>query len=144
IGASMLLIRPLLRTNRDRHHKKHLPVFFIIIVSNCGGLLTPLGPPLYLGFIEGVDFWWGMRLWPQWLIVNGYLLGLFYIWDLWCYRRETPRDRSEEASHIHPLRLFGWGVNGPLMFGIIAAVIAKKYLPAFPICELLMLVCAGL
>src|SRR5438105_8723509 len=85
-----------------------------------------------------------MRLWPQWLLVNGYLLGVFCLWDLWCYRHETPRDRSDEAVHIHPLRLFGWGVNGPLMFGIIAAVIAKKYLPAFPLCELLMLACAGM
>ena len=143
IGASILLIRPLLRTNLDRHNKKHLPVFFIIVVSNCGGLLMPLGPPLFLGFLKGVDFWWGLRLWPQWLLVNGYVLALFYLWDLWAYRRETPRDRSDEAIHIHPLRLFGWALNGPLMLGVIAAVILKKHWPAFPVCELLMLACAG-
>ena len=73
-GASMVLIRPLLRANAERMHKVHLVVFFIFVVSNCGGLLTPLGdPPLFLGFLKGVPFEWTLRLWKEWLLVNGLL-----------------------------------------------------------------------
>jgi Na+/H+ antiporter NhaD/arsenite permease-like protein len=71
-GASMLLIRPLLRANESRLWKSHVVVFFIFIVSNAGGLLTPLGdPPLYLGFLRGVPFLWTFKLVVPWLIVNG-------------------------------------------------------------------------
>ncbi len=142
-GASMLLIRPLLRTNRDRHNKSHLPIFFILIVSNCGGLLTPLGdPPLFMGFLRGVDFWWNLRLAPQWFLVNGYLLALFYVWDYRAYARETPRDRREEERHVHPLGVYGWKLNGFLMLCIVGAVIAKKDMTVFPVSELIMLACA--
>jgi len=66
-GASMVLIRPLIRANAGRTRKAHIPVFFIFVVSNTGGLLTPLGdPPLFLGFLNGVDFFWTLQLWPQW------------------------------------------------------------------------------
>jgi len=79
-GASMVLIRPFLRANEKRQRRAHLVVFFIFIVSNCGGLLTPLGdPPLFLGFLKGVPFAWTLSLWKQWLIVNGGLLLIFYI-----------------------------------------------------------------
>src|SRR5438552_4370528 len=82
-GASVLLIRPLLRANKTRVAKAHVVVFFIFIVSNCGGLLTPLGdPPLFLGFLKGVPFLWTMeRLWPQWLLVNLLLLLIFNFYD---------------------------------------------------------------
>lgn len=142
-GASMLLIRPLLRSNSERQNTSHLPVFFIMIVSNCGGLLTPIGdPPLFLGFLAGVDFWWNLRMWPQWLIVNGYLLTLFYLWDRGAWRRETLRDQLLEQQRVHPLRLYGWQINIPLMLGVITAVVLKKYIPLFPICEIIMVVCA--
>src|SRR4029453_8750268 len=63
-GASVLLVRPLLRANKTREAKAHIVVFFIFVVSNCGGLLTPLGdPPLFLGFLKGVPFEWTLRLW---------------------------------------------------------------------------------
>ena len=80
-GASVLLIRPLLRANKTRVAKAHIVVFFIFIVSNCGGLLTPLGdPPLFLGFLKGVPFLWTLeRLWPQWLMVNIALLVIFNV-----------------------------------------------------------------
>src|SRR6478609_10626851 len=69
-GASVLLVRPLLRANKSRENKAHIVVFFIFIVSNCGGLLTPLGdPPLFLGFLQGVPFEWTFRLWKEWLTV---------------------------------------------------------------------------
>jgi Na+/H+ antiporter NhaD/arsenite permease-like protein len=76
-GASMLLIRPVLRINSGRKHTKHLPIFFIFIVSNLGGLVTPLGdPPLFLGFLNGIDFFWTAQLWPQWLTRTGVSRGL--------------------------------------------------------------------
>ena len=94
-GASLLLIRPLIRSNLHRRRVAHVPIFFIFVVANCGGLLTPLGdPPLFLGFLKGVPFEWTLRLFPQWLLVNGVLLVLFAIWD---WRAET-RDAREGAA----------------------------------------------
>ncbi len=94
-GASMLLIRPLLRANHMRHHKSHIVIFFIFIVSNCSGLLTPLGdPPLFLGFLRGVDFAWTLRLFPQWLTVNVSLLALFYFLDSYWFVREHQDTRK--------------------------------------------------
>jgi Na+/H+ antiporter NhaD/arsenite permease-like protein len=82
-GASMLLIRPYLRANRVRDYSRHLPIFFIFIVSNAGGLLTPLGdPPLFLGFLRGVPFLWTSHLIPEWAFVNGILITIFLIIEL--------------------------------------------------------------
>jgi len=90
-GASVLLIRPLLRANEERVKRAHLVVFFIFVVSNCGGLLTPLGdPPLFLGFLNGVPFQWTFRLWPEWLMVNGILLVVAHVWDRALLIREEP------------------------------------------------------
>lgn len=86
-GASMLLIRPFLRANRVRASARHLPIFFIFCVSNAGGLLTPLGdPPLFLGFLRGVPFSWTLKLWPQWLLVNGLIIGIFFLFDFRAFR----------------------------------------------------------
>src|SRR5712664_4035980 len=85
-GASVLLIRPLLRANKRRKRVAHIVIFFIFMVANCGGLLTPIGdPPLLLGFLKGVPFDWTLRLWPQWLLVNGVLLIVFNLWDRWAH-----------------------------------------------------------
>ncbi len=88
-GASMLMIRPLIRANDNRRHRVHVVVFFIFIVSNAGGALTPLGdPPLFLGFLMGVDFFWTVRhLLPQTAFLVGALLILFFLLDSWYYRR---------------------------------------------------------
>ena len=78
MGASMLLIRPLLRANSERTHTRHTVIFFIFAVSNIGGMLTPLGdPPLFLGFLRGVPFSWPLGLWPQWLLSLGLTLILY-------------------------------------------------------------------
>src|SRR6266705_2760634 len=99
-GASVLLIRPLLRANKSRRQTAHIVVFFIFIVANCGGLLTPVGdPPLLLGFLKGVPFDWTLRLWPQWLMINGILLVIFNLWAQWAL------DKDEKEVLIHePLR----------------------------------------
>lgn len=107
-GASMVLIRPVLRINNDREHTAHLPVFFLIVVSNLGGLLTPLGdPPLFLGSLNGVSFGWTLRLWPQWLVGVGLSLAAFLIVDWRAWRREPAAALKMEGLHFHRLRIRG-------------------------------------
>ncbi|MFQ5665528.1 MAG: sodium:proton antiporter [Candidatus Binatia bacterium] len=89
-GASMLLVRPLLRANAGRSSRAHIVVFFIFVVSNVGGALTPLGdPPLFLGFLRGVPFFWTLHLWPQWLLTLALLLATFCLIDRARSRREA-------------------------------------------------------
>ncbi|MEW6515621.1 MAG: sodium:proton antiporter [candidate division FCPU426 bacterium] len=100
-GASMLLLRPLIRANRLRKHKVHLIIFFIFIVSNCGGLLTPLGdPPLYLGFLRGMPFAWTLRLFPEWLFIQIILLSLFFFMDHIIFRREDEFMKRDLEAEI--------------------------------------------
>ncbi|MBM4014248.1 MAG: sodium:proton antiporter [Planctomycetes bacterium] len=118
-GAAMLLIRPFLRANESRRQRTHLVVFFILVVANCGGCLTPLGdPPLFLGFLRGVPFEWTLRLWPQWLTICSGLLVLFRIVDGAIQRREQAADSKDAkvaagaggTGHpVEPLRLEGRG-----------------------------------
>jgi Na+/H+ antiporter NhaD/arsenite permease-like protein len=126
-GASVLLIRPLLRANRSRRRQVHLVVFFVFVVSNCGGLLTPLGdPPLFLGYLKGVPFGWTLSLWPAWLLVNGLLLLLFNFVDqavLAREERERPGSQLEELMVHEPLRVEG-GHNLLLLLAIVAVVAA--------------------
>lgn len=99
-GASMLLIRPLITANKPRRHKTHLMVFFIFIVANCGGLLTPLGdPPLYMGFLRGVPFEWTLRLFPEWLVMVGMLLLVFLALDTYLFTREELETKTS-LTHI--------------------------------------------
>lgn len=121
-GASMLLIRPLLQTNRERHHVVHTVVFFIFLVSNVGGCLTPLGdPPLFLGYLVGVPFAWTLRLAPAWAFTCGILLTLYYLWDRRAYAAETKADRTRDRLEVRPLRLAG-GENLLLLAGVLGAV----------------------
>ncbi|MBW7857931.1 MAG: sodium:proton antiporter [Leptonema sp. (in: Bacteria)] len=90
-GASMLLIRPLLRANQNRKKQAHIVVFFIFLVSNIGGILTPLGdPPLFLGYLQGVPFEWTLNLFPHWAFTAGIVLGIFYLYDVRLYKKENP------------------------------------------------------
>lgn len=134
-GASMLLIRPFLKTNSERKHTWHLPVFFIFIVSNFGGLLTPLGdPPLFLGFLQGVPFEWTFKLFKEWAIAIGILLVLFFIWDSRAYQKETLQDIQRDDRQIQPLKMRG-GLNFILLSGVIGAI----FFPS-PYREILMIV----
>ena len=127
-GASVLLIRPLLRANEKRKHKIHVVVFFIFVVSNCGGLLTPLGdPPLFLGFLKGVPFGWTFGLWKEWLFVNGLLLVVFNVWDQIALNREqaeTTEPLLEELIEHEPLRI-GGAHNFAFLAGIVAVIYAS-------------------
>ena len=107
-GASMVLIRPFLRTNSERRHIAHLPIFFIFMVSNIGGCLTPLGdPPLFLGFLRGVPFFWTLSLWPEWVFMVCLLLAVFFAFDTAAWKRENVRDLKRDAAKVRPLRLRG-------------------------------------
>jgi len=98
-GASMLLIRPWIRMNKYRVTAHHT-VFFMFIVSNVGGCLTPVGdPPLFLGYLKGIPFWWvAEHCWQIWLVGVGYLLGVFYVLDLMNYRRASIEVRQKLAE----------------------------------------------
>jgi Na+/H+ antiporter NhaD/arsenite permease-like protein len=128
-GASVLLIRPLLRANQTRLAKAHIVIFFIFIVSNCGGLLTPLGdPPLFMGFTAGVPFEWTLvNLWPMWAMVNVVLLAVFHVWDEVVFareERERPGSQLEEVLKHEPLGIRG-GLNFLFLAGVVAAVYFK-------------------
>jgi Na+/H+ antiporter NhaD/arsenite permease-like protein len=126
-GASVLLIRPVLRINRQRRHTAHLPIFFIFTVSNLGGLLTPLGdPPLFLGFLHGVPFTWTLSLWPHWLFANGVVLAVFFVWDTLAYRKEDATSLQVDKGGA-PLRLSGL-INLVFLAGIIAASLVQGLL----------------
>jgi Na+/H+ antiporter NhaD/arsenite permease-like protein len=120
-GASMLLVRPLLHTNQQRTHTVHTFVFFIFVVSNVGGALTPLGdPPLFLGYLQGVPFSWPLRLFPMWLFTCALLLAVYFAWDTVASRREPPAAMRADRSRTKPLRLAG-AHNLVLLGGIVAA-----------------------
>jgi Na+/H+ antiporter NhaD/arsenite permease-like protein len=123
-GAAMLLVRPLLETNRERKHVAHTLVFFIFIVCNCGGCLLPIGdPPLFLGYLEGVPFLWTLGLWREWLFVNGLLLATYFVVDkLWFHRQETPARVERDIERTHRIRISGWQINVPLLLGVVLAV----------------------
>jgi Na+/H+ antiporter NhaD/arsenite permease-like protein len=120
-GASMLMIRPLIRANDNRRHKAHVFVFFIFVVSNAGGSLTPLGdPPLFLGFLKGVDFFWTVRqIGPEMLFLVGWLLAIFFALDSWYYHRREellPRDPTPDTRGI--------GFDGARNFWLLAVIVA--------------------
>jgi Na+/H+ antiporter NhaD/arsenite permease-like protein len=107
-GASMLLLRPLIRANKHRHRISHVFIFFIFLVSNIGGSLTPLGdPPLFLGYLEGVPFAWTFGLWREWLTAVAIVLAVFYVFDRVMARGETLADESYEVRTAGALRLEG-------------------------------------
>src|SRR5882672_1589755 len=120
-GAAMILIRPLIRANSSRQYNTHVFVFFIILVANVGGALSPLGdPPLFVGFLNGVDFFWTTRhLLPQTALVCGLLLAMFCAFDIWRYRAEPV---STHVGPRSPIRVRGL-VNVPLIAAIIAAIL---------------------
>jgi Na+/H+ antiporter NhaD/arsenite permease-like protein len=121
-GASMVLIRPLLRANDGRRHSVHVVVFFIFLVSNIGGALTPLGdPPLFLGYLQGVSFFWTTRnIFDEMLIVSAILLCLFWLLDGWLYRRDSDfrplPDPTPDTSGI--------SISGKVNFALLGVVVA--------------------
>ncbi len=121
-GASMLLIRPLIRANARRRRKSHVVIFFIFLVSNVGGCLTPLGdPPLFLGFLHGVPFLWTFRMAVPLVFMTVWILGIFLALDLWFLRREGPEAQAPPAEGQGGFRVEGC-INLLFLAGILGAV----------------------
>ncbi len=124
-GAAMLLIRPILRANAWRKHQVHVVVFFIFLVANIGGSLTPLGdPPLFLGFLKGVDFFWTMKLLPVMAPLAIFLLAVFFIFDSLMFKKEG---KAPDDGEKVPLKLEG-GINFAMVGCIIAAILFSTWL----------------
>jgi len=124
-GAAMILIRPLIRANAARLHNKHVVVFFIFLVANIGGALSPLGdPPLFVGFLHGVDFFWTTtRMWRETAFVAGLVVAIFIAVDIWHYRKDRLVTTVGEAKPPVNFGVSG-SINLLLIAGIIAVIIA--------------------
>jgi len=123
MGASMILIRPLLRANSERKYSRHTVIFFIFAVSNVGGLLTPLGdPPLFLGFLRGVPFSWTLGLWAEWLLVVALVLIAYLGFELYYYRKEPVPAKQMDVGDYVPMRLKGL-INLVLLALVIVTVL---------------------
>ena len=121
-GAAMLLIRPLIETNKERKNKVHTILFFIAIVANCGGLLTPLGdPPLFLLYLKGAPFTWFLNLFVEWAFAGILLLVIYYFVDSYCYKQEKKEDLIKDFQRVKPLRLSG-NINFLYLAAIVCAV----------------------
>ncbi len=128
-GAAMVMIRPLLRANAERRHRAHVVIFFIFLVANIGGALTPLGdPPLFLGFLHGVPFFWVTKgLLPHTLLAVALVLGVFYAVDTVLCRREPAAPAPKKGERRGGVRVSGL-LNVPLLLGVGAAVVLSGVL----------------
>ncbi len=127
-GASMIMIRPLLRANDNRPFNAHVVIFFIFLVSNIGGSLTPLGdPPLFVGFLRGVDFFWTTtHLFRETLTVGAIVLIIFVIIDWFFHAREKGMPKTSDPSPDSKVRLYGV-INLPLLAGVIGAILLSAW-----------------
>lgn len=131
-GAAMLLIRPIIRTNQQRVFKVHTILFFIAIVANAGGMLTPLGdPPLFLLYLRGAPFMWFFGLFGPWLFVNSILLIVYYFTDRYYHAKEPVVAVVKDHQQIEPISIHG-KVNFVYLSGVIAAVafLNAQFIPA--------------
>ncbi|MBQ8672838.1 MAG: sodium:proton antiporter [Bacteroides sp.] len=132
-GAAMLLIRPLISTNSQRKYTTHTILFFIAIVANCGGLLTPLGdPPLFLLYLRGAEFTWFTNLIPVWAFTGVCLLVVYYLLDSYYYRkRESLENLMDDAMNTKPITYQGL-VNLVWLAGVVLSVmfVNSNYIPA--------------
>jgi len=130
-GAAMLLIRPIISTNSERKYKVHTILFFIGIVANCGGLMTPLGdPPLFVLYLRGAPFFWFFNLASTWLFVNAILLTIYFIVDSYYHRKEPKENLVFDHSNIKPIAIKG-KINFIWLIGVVCSVafINEQYFP---------------
>ncbi len=130
-GAAMLLIRPLIQTNKERNLKVHTILFFIAIVANCGGLLTPLGdPPLFMMYLRGAHFTWFLKLLPEWFVTNFLLLTIYYLCDLYYHKKESSAALEMDKRMISPIKLEGT-LNFIWLIGVVFAVafLNEQFIP---------------
>ncbi|HMN23448.1 MAG TPA: sodium:proton antiporter [Ignavibacteriaceae bacterium] len=128
-GAAMLLIRPIIQTNKERTFKVHTILFFIAIVANCGGLVTPLGdPPLFMMYLRGAPFTWFFHLYPEWLVTNAALLIIYFFVDTYYHKKEPASALLRDETNIRPIKIQGKR-NFIFLVGVVLAVafINKQY-----------------
>ncbi|MCX6175117.1 MAG: sodium:proton antiporter [Ignavibacteriales bacterium] len=130
-GAAMLLIRALIHTNKERKFKVHTILFFIAVVANCGGLLTPLGdPPLFMMYLRGAHFTWFLKLFPEWFVTNLFLVTICFLIDTYYYKKEPAEAVESDRTVIRPIKISG-KINFIWLVGVIVAVafLNEQYLP---------------
>lgn len=121
-GAAMLLIRPIININKERKYKQHTLLFFIAIVANCGGLLTPLGdPPLLMMYLRGAPFEWFFKLIPEWLFVNGILLIIYFLFDSFKWKKEPEDLKQMDKKVKEPIRIHG-KLNFVWLLGVVLSI----------------------
>ncbi len=131
-GAAMLLIRPLIEINKERKYKVHTILFFIALVANCGGLLTPLGdPPLFLLYLRGAEFTWFLGMLPEWAFVGALLLTAYFVADSYYHKREPQINLQLDKTQKQPIHMTG-NINFLWLVGVVASVafINQSYIPA--------------
>ncbi len=132
-GSSMLMVRPVLKMNSWRRRESHIMIFFIFMVSNLGGSLTPVGdPPLLMGFMRGVPFFWSLHLFPVFLFNMAVLLFIFYHIDKWAYRKDIAYGRKPDISKPGTMLKIGGLHNLVFLVMIVIAVILSGTLPSVP------------
>jgi Na+/H+ antiporter NhaD/arsenite permease-like protein len=130
-GAAMLLIRPVIQTNKERQFKVHTILFFIGIIANCGGLLTPLGdPPLFMMYLRGAPFTWFLKLGPEWLFANVILLLIYFFVDSYYHKKEPASAIQRDKTNIRPIKIEG-KLNFIWLLGVVLSVafLNQQYLP---------------
>lgn len=137
-GASMVMIRPWLRMNKYRLTAHHI-VFFIFVISNVGGALTPIGdPPLFLGYLQGIPFFWVLRnMWPAWLLGVGLLLAIFFVIDTRNFRKAPAPIREKETAHEE------WRFSGLPNIGFLAVIIGAVFIQRPPLVREAIMIAAA-
>lgn len=121
-GAAMLLIRPVIETNKERKNTVHTILFFIALVANCGGLLTPLGdPPLFMLFLRGASFTWFLNMWMEWAFTGAVLLIIYFLMDSYFYKKEDAADLAKDNSNAEKIHISG-KINFVYLLGVVLAV----------------------
>ncbi len=128
-GASMVMVRPLIRANDGRIHNKHVFIFLIFLVSNIGGSLTPLGnPPLFLGFLKGVEFFWpATHLWRETLVTVGALLAIFFVLDSYFYRKEAKLPHEVDPTPPSKISIVGVLNMGLIVIAMAAVLLSSMW-----------------
>ncbi|GEM_PF-178331 len=140
-GAAMVLIYPVLRTNAERRFKAHTVIFFIFLVCNTGGLLSPIGdPPLFLGYLRGIDFFWFVKLFPLWVMNGVILFGIYYVLDAFFYSKEDPQAIALDETRVEPLRIIGL----PNVICLLAIVVSVAMSVSTPYREAIMFAAGGI
>ena len=130
-GAAMLLIRALIHTNKERKFKVHTILFFIAVVANCGGLLTPLGdPPLFMMYLRGAHFTWFLKLFPEWFVTNLFLVTIYFLVDTYYHKKEPSEAIESDRLAIRPIKISG-KINFIWLIGVVLSVafLNEQYLP---------------